>query len=344
MGYWRFDEADGQYAYDSSPYANHGVLGNNDDTGGDAADPQWLISSADLDDPPYDPPYWTTPELVSEVSSGEDWNVAISADQLEMYIGSERDGFAESEVYRAARTSIHEPFSIAVPVWEISIPGYRNHDNVADLSSDGLRIYFNRHYWIDPADFYVAWRTSPTDPWLTPVLIPSLNTAADEYDLAVSADDLAAVFTSSRSGGNRYWVASRNSLAVPWANFALIDALDGFSPRGCDLSADGLTLYVTADGPGSLGSYDVWRLTRSSITSPFGDPIHLVELSSTEEEWDVSLSGDDRTMYLVSRRDTLRLNSGSVFMSRWVFPGEAVPGDLDCDGDLDLDDHAAFAA
>ncbi|MHC4609287.1 MAG: LamG domain-containing protein, partial [Planctomycetota bacterium] len=85
VGYWRFDEADGQYAYDSSPYANHGVLGNNDDTGGDAADPQWLISSADLDDPPYDPPYWTTPELVSEVSSGEDWNVAISADQLEMY-------------------------------------------------------------------------------------------------------------------------------------------------------------------------------------------------------------------------------------------------------------------
>ena len=72
VGYWRFDEAEGQYALDSSPYANHGILGNDDDATGDDADPQWVISQADLNLPPFDPPYWTTPEMVEEVSSGED--------------------------------------------------------------------------------------------------------------------------------------------------------------------------------------------------------------------------------------------------------------------------------
>ena len=114
--------------------------------------------------------------------------MAVSANQLEIYIGSERDAFAESEIYRADRASGTEPFSTPEAVWELSIPGYRNHENIADISADGLRIYFNRHYWHGPGDFYVAERDSPDASWGTPALIDSLNTEADEYDLAVSSD------------------------------------------------------------------------------------------------------------------------------------------------------------
>ncbi|MCP4249184.1 MAG: LamG domain-containing protein, partial [bacterium] len=340
VGYWRFDEGEGQDVLDLTPFGNHGTLGFDSNPGSD--DPSWELSGADVGAPPADPIGWTVPEMISEVSSGEDWNVAISGDELEIYIGSERDGFAESELYRAVRPSINDAFSEPVPVWELSIPGYRNHDNVADLSADGLRIYFNRHYWHDPADFFVAERSSPTALWGAPVPIDSLNTAADEYDLAVSADELAAVFTSSRSGQNRYWVASRNSRTEAWGNISLIDSLAGLVPRGCDLAADGLTLYVTADGPGSLGSYDIWQLTRISVDSAFGVPVHMPELSSDVEEWDVSLSGDGGAIYMVSRR-IARLRSGNVYISHRLYADESVPGDLDCDGDLDLDDYGLFA-
>jgi hypothetical protein len=342
VGYWRFDEREGQYAFDSSPYGNHGVLGNDDDPAGDDADPLWLISEADLNDPPFGPLYWTTPEMVEEISSGEEWNVAISADQLEVYIGSERDGFAESEIYRAVRSSADEPFSMPVVVWELSIPGYRNHENIADISADGLRIYFNRHYWLDPADFYMSERDSPEAPWGIPVPIDSLNTDASEYDLAVSGDELFAVFTSSRSGENRYWTASRSSVEEQWASFVLIDALDGFEPRGCGLSLDGLTLYVTAEGPTGFGSWDVWRLTHPSTAAQFGEPVHVPQLSSDTHEWDISISGDGRSAYLVSKRS--RLNSGSVFVSYLTVPGdEAEPdGDVSIDGLVNGDDTHWF--
>ena len=59
------------------------------------------------------------------------------------------------------------------------------------------------------------------------------------------------------------------------------------------------------------------------------------------EEWDVSLTGDEGPMYLVSRRS--RYHSGSVFVSHISIPGGPVEGELDCDGDVDLDDFALFA-
>jgi len=53
VGYWRFDEGIGQTAYDSSPFGNDGILGTNNDPGGDASDPTWGPSGAGLDTPAF---------------------------------------------------------------------------------------------------------------------------------------------------------------------------------------------------------------------------------------------------------------------------------------------------
>jgi hypothetical protein len=42
VAYWRFDDGTGQLATDSSPSANHGILGNDAFPGGDSGDPQWI--------------------------------------------------------------------------------------------------------------------------------------------------------------------------------------------------------------------------------------------------------------------------------------------------------------
>jgi len=46
VGYWDFDEGEGQIAYDLSPYGNHGRLGSTPDA--DASDPAWIESDAPI--------------------------------------------------------------------------------------------------------------------------------------------------------------------------------------------------------------------------------------------------------------------------------------------------------
>ncbi len=47
-GYWKFDESQGQLAYDLTDNSNHGTLGLDDEPIGDSHDPQWVASTAPI--------------------------------------------------------------------------------------------------------------------------------------------------------------------------------------------------------------------------------------------------------------------------------------------------------
>jgi hypothetical protein len=340
VGYWRFDEGGGQYALDSSPHGNDGRLGHSEDGGGDTADPLWEMSWAGVDFEPFEAPYWTTPQMIEEVSSGEEWKVAISADGLEMYIESERGGVEETDIYRSVRSSLTEPFSTPVVVEEVSIPGYRNHEGPCALSGDGLRLYLQRHYWQDPGDLFVAARTALDAPWGEPTLIYSLSEVSDERSVGVTGDELEAVFTSDRSGEMRCWHATRASIAEPWGDPVLVESLEGFIPSNGTFSGDGLTLYVTAEGPTGLGGYDLWKLTRPCLGASFSGAVHVPTLSSPYEEYWASTSPDGGTLYIVRQEES---GAGNVYVSSHIMPEGPLVGGLDCDGDMDVDDYGVFA-
>ena len=108
----------------------------------------------------------------------------------------------------------------------------------------------------------------------------------------------------------------------------------------CALSHDGLTLHLAAQGPTTLGGRDIWRLVRSTIASPFGEPKHLTVLSSAKEEYGVSLTGDGKTIFIVRQRSS---NAGDVYMSHLAIPGGPLDGEINCDGVLDLADYSSLA-
>lgn len=338
-GYWQLNECGGQTITDSSPFQNHGTLGSNAVPSTD--DPIRTIAEDNVTLPPFDLRNgWTEPELIPEVSSGDDWAVGISADGLEMYIGSERDGFAQGDIYRTFRDTLDAPFSTPVVVAELSIPGYIQHDSQPNVSANRLRIYFIRHVGFGQGDIFMAQRSSIDAAWGEPAPVESINTPSSEFALALSGDELCLVFTSNRSGEWRYWMATRASVPQSWGSPQLIDALEGFQPRSCALSIDGNTLYVTAEGPTGLGGFDVWMLSRPSTAAEFGPPAHVPELSSEKDEFDVSITGDGRTLYLVRQ---LVNNAGSVYVSHLLQPEFPIPGDIDCDADVDLDDYRIFS-
>lgn len=125
VGYWRLNDSFTVGVRDSSPLANHGSLGDSPEV--ESSDPNWTPSEADLSLGPFPLVEWAAPEIVAEVSSGEDWAVSVSADGTELYLGSERDGFAEGDLYRATRSGMGQPFSTPALVTELSIPGSRQH-------------------------------------------------------------------------------------------------------------------------------------------------------------------------------------------------------------------------
>lgn len=328
VAYYSFDEQTGQVVHDATPFGNDGVLGGSEAEEPDA-DPRWERSEAGIDNSPLDP-YWTTPALAPELSTGAEWNCSISADGLTLYIGSERDGFAEGDLYYATRRNVDQPFSAPVLIEELSIPGYENHDLGPFISYSQRRLYFTRHRNPVIGDLYVAERDDPRDPWSDPVPISSLNTSASEYGIAVSADELQAVFASNRSGQYRLYTASRFSPDESWSDVTLINALRDYVSTGPHLSADGLRLYFPADPPGGGNDTQFFLAERVSVDSAFGDPLLLEALSSASAEFSLSLTGDEKRAFLVRKRS----NAGDIYES--VFVTEDDCGFEDCDAIVKL--------
>lgn len=337
VAYWNLDAPDSQEVLDASVSGNDGFLGAGVLI--EQGDPVWRTSTVEFTTVDFEPTYWSPQQLIPQVSSGDDWDVTISNDGLEMYISSERDGFAEGDIYRATRTSLSSPFATPVRVLELSVLGFIQHDSSIHLSANGLRMYIMRHIGAGPGDFYLGSRTSTTAAWSSPVPIASLNTSGNEWSITVTANELDAVFIADRGGPLRFWTASRATIDAPWSNLTVIDSLVGFNPRDCALTGDGLTLYVAATGPTGLGFWDTWRLKRSSLASPFGTPEHMPTLSSSQEEFGITVSNDGRSFYPVHGP-----GPGNIYFSELSIPGEPVDGEFDCDGDIDLDDYMGFGA
>ncbi len=313
---------------DNCPQAANPDQANSDyDSLGDACDP---IAG-----------YWTTPVLVSQLSSGNDHAASVTGDNLFMAIFSERTAFAETDVYTSDRPSVLAAWPTPVLVSELSIPGYDNHDTTGSISEDGLHIYFTRQYHTGPGDFYIAERATRASPWSSPVAITSLNTTAHEHGIDVTGDELFAVFGSARDGTSQYYSASRTSAGDPWSNIKPIATLATFVPRAAALSSDGLTLYVTSTSNSVMGADDVWVLGRPDRAADFGPPVNVKELNTSTNEHSVTVTGDGKTLYLV-RQTALH---GSVFISYLVpaMPAYAV-GDIDFDGDVDNSDYGYVQA
>ena len=341
-GYWRFDEGAGQVAYDSSRFGNNGILGVNDDPGGDDSDPTWVISGAGLDTPAFPPPIWSEPQLFTPAnSSSAEWELLMSPNSLSFYVMTERDGhFADTEVYRADRPSLSDPWGTPAPVSELN-SGL--HDFISTISADDREGYVVRHSnSAGSADIYQTTRTSSSDPWGTPALVSELHTTLSEGHFAMTPDGLNAMFGAWWDGTDDLWMTFRADLSSPWSAPTSVSELNTSSNDGNPfLSADGLTAYFNSNRPGSNG-VDIYMATRPSLLEPFSAPVQVVEVNSAFNEAGVTLSPDGQTMFFTSNRPG-GVGANEIWYSTLVspIPDGPVP-DLDDDCDVDQDDLDLF--
>jgi len=219
-------------------------------------------------------------------SSSGDGASCTSADELEMYFGSNRSsGRGNWDIWVCKRQTIHDPWG---PAENLGAPINSQHaERYPSLTADGLTLYFSDAIWESPRpggrgqqDLWLATRPSRSEPWHAPVNVGGpVNSASIDCYPSVSGDGLILVFTSMRAGGRGgldLWMSTRSNAADPWGAPSNLSSVNTPSQDlECGLSADGLALVFCSNRANGVGSYDIWMTTRKSRQDPWLPAMNL---------------------------------------------------------------------
>jgi hypothetical protein len=156
--------------------------------------------------------------------------------------------------------------------------------------------------------------------FVTPIEVPGLSLpGTDDDDPVVSSNGLELYFGSIRAGGvggNDIWLATRSSTSDPWGTPMVVTELSsGSNETQPALCCGDLVMYLGSGRAGGLGMTDVWRATRTSLTTPWSTPVHIPELSTSGYDA-ASPPADEREVIL----DTDRGSGGDRQLYRAVRP------------------------
>ena len=193
------------------------------------------------------------------------------------------------------------PWSAAAPVagfegseWERS-PEQRN---------DGLEMLFARYEVINNvlnAQIRRATRSTPSGPYGVDTTVVELDDPAnDDLDPSLSADGLAVMLVSSRTGSNRAYEARRPNPDASFSAPALATGLDTHMISSVSLTPDGLGLYFNE-------GLDLWFVRRATRAQAFGTPVDLGFAGS-----DPSVSADGLELYFSRAFEVLARRRASV--------------------------------
>lgn len=150
---------------------------------------------------------WSTPVLIAELSmSGFDEDgPCLDADGLSITFSTDAFGGAgRGDLFRSTRTDRASPWSVPVPISELSTAGdderfCRSDPRLGFVHSDNLRV---------DNDLYVTSRATDAEPWSAPVPL-AINTDQDDQDVAIDASGLVLVFSSTRGGDFDLYMTTR---------------------------------------------------------------------------------------------------------------------------------------
>jgi len=154
---------------------------------------------------------FAAPQLVpnlASVTGVPDRDPVLSGDGLTLVFTSQRAGGGNWDLYTTTRPSRAQPFPAPTQITELATT---NADWGPFLTSDGLSLYF-----IIGSDLAYSQRATTTSPWNAPAtMLTNLNTASNEFEPAVTSDELTMFWTSDRPdagiGGLNVWTATRAS-------------------------------------------------------------------------------------------------------------------------------------
>lgn len=142
---------------------------------------------------------WGAPENVASLNSElDDLPRPLGDGERVMPLASSRaDGIYQT--FLAHRPDVDADFTSIEPLSNLWVPGSSMDD--AQLTRDGRVLFFRRAGLGEPGDLYSSWRSGPDQPFAEPVPLDAVNSAEDDRDPFLSADEIRFFFSSDRRDG-----------------------------------------------------------------------------------------------------------------------------------------------
>lgn len=140
---------------------------------------------------------WSSPVNVTELNTpARDLPRPLGDHGRTMPLSSERAAAGRYQTFLAVRASATAPFATPQPIPELTFSDRSAVD--AFLTDDGLMLLYSSGAPLEPADLYVAVRSSADEPFSNFAPIDDINTQADERDPWLSLDGSTLFFASDR--------------------------------------------------------------------------------------------------------------------------------------------------
>ena len=237
--------------------------------------------------------------LTALESAGKDDNPTLTADLLEVYFLSTREG--DADVYVARRSSADEPFGTPVRVEAVSSDA---DDASPAISLDGETLWVGQSAPDNDDDTDIWFATRLTDDsWSALENATTLNSSAKDIPRQPAGTAALTIMPlGSQRNGNEYqtFFASSEGGAefgtpTPLPELEIgARVVDGF------LTQDLLTLFYSSGDGEDEG--DLFVVSRAGLDAPFGTPVALDGINSPSDERDPWLSPDGRRLFFTSNR------------------------------------------
>lgn len=214
-------------------------------------------------------------------SNNNDAMPFITADGLGIYFSSDRETGYGWDFYHATRPDTSSPFN--APTMLSSLSTDNPYEGDVWLSDDELRAYFTRQ-----SDFnriYTVSRTDKnTDSFGTPTELPELRWGNSSGGATLLSDELTVFFSNNNDGPNKIYMATRPSIGSAFTPTEVSELNSGISDVDTCISRDGLAIFFNSSRPPHLGGGDLWYSWRTDLSSPWAQPVKVVELSTDKQE------------------------------------------------------------
>jgi hypothetical protein len=257
------------------------------------------------DQAPQFAPAMRVAELASDGDESD--NPTLTADLLEIYFTSEREGGAgKVDVWTARRASAAEPFAAPEPVTAVNSD---QTETSPAVSLDGLELWLGteRDGGLGEQDIWRARRASDGDVWSEPANVMELNSPEKDIPRPTAVSGTIMPLGSRRGSSGYYetFLAERlredEAFSTPRELVELEVAgqntVDGF------LTEDGLTLFFNRSPGAGESAGDLFVAKRSRRDEPFGTALPLLSVNTSQDERDPWLSPDGRHLFFSSDRD-----------------------------------------
>ncbi len=242
-------------------------------------------------------------ELILHLASpDDDENPSLTADLLELYFSSDREGGeGDVDLWVARRASPNDPFGEPTNLSELNTEEFESSPAV---SADGLTLWFgsDREGGAGGTDVWVARRESRDAAWGEATNVSELSSEGDDIPRPLGAGDTVMPLARRDEGGVYLtYFARRASVDEPFDAPVLVQlAAEGVEVVDAWLNARGDELWFkqrTTDRKGDL------FVARADASGAFLAPKPAPLVNTAAEERDPWLSADGSRLFFASDRE-----------------------------------------